>query len=366
MFNKEFLILIVIIFLGLLNVYGQNIPQNPNQIDSQNRKQGKWTLYYNEKDELLNNEKGATYYRIAEYKDNKPIGTTKFYYIKNHQLYFEGQVGDEIDGQIQSLKGLNKWYWDNGNLMRIMEFDNQGNLIKFKEYEQDGKEVPQEIIAAKQNYIQAIQKFNEKKYEEALKIYEDCKKYLNYENFKVDYFYLVYDAGRAAQNIKQFGKAFKYFEEAVLIAEKHFGDNHDSYFDALDKAAEAALLTNNIVRYDFYVDKIKSFVEKKYGKNSQEYIGVMNSAAFSYYYKQDYEKAAKTMVNILPLQEKLTGKNHKDYALLLYNIGTCYYELKKCQEALPYLQEAKKLMENLNMQSSKDYQGAVSKINNCK
>ncbi len=362
--NLIFLI-VTILFYSFL--WGQHIPQNPNQKDAQNRKQGKWTLLYDAGYQNVESPKDAFYYRIAEYKDDKPIGKTQYYFVSNGKMHFEGEVAQEKEQVVYQLKGFCVWYHDNGNKMREIDFDDKGNIKNLKQYDRNGKLLPQEVLNAIDKLIQADQLFEQKKYEEALKLYDEVKPLLNIEILgTTDYYSLLVNTALCSKQIKMYGKANKYFTEALSIVEKHYGKESKQYGLVLEQSADLALLTNNIAQYDFLIEELKKYYEKTKGKNSKEYIAVLNDAAFSYYYKQDFEKAAKMMEEVMPLQEKLTGKNSQDYAILVYNIACCYYELKNCNRAMPFLNEAKKLFESLNLQSSNNYKGTIQKIQNCK
>lgn len=359
--------LISIILLWNIALWGQNIPKSPNQKDAQNRKQGKWTLLYDANYELVNSEKDAVYYRIADFKNNQSIGKTQYYFVSNGKLHFEGEVLEEADKSVEKLKGFCIWYYDNGNKMREIDFDDKGNMKTIVQYDRNGKLLSQEVLDAINQFVQANQLYNEKKYQEALKIYEEIKPLLNIDILgPQDYYYMISNIALCSKHLKLYGKAAKFFDESLQILEKHYGKEDSEYGFILEQAADAALLTNNISKYDFLMEELKKFYEKTKGKNSKEYVAILNSAAFSYYYKRDYEKAAKLMEEVIPLQEKITGKNHQDYAILIYNIACCYYELKNCSKAMPYLNESKQLFEKLNLQSSNNYKGAVQKIQNCK
>lgn len=361
------LVLIVFIVLYDTVIWGQNIPKNPNQKDAQNRKQGKWTLLYNANYESVISEKDAFYYRIADFKDNKSVGKTQYFFVSNGKLHFEGEVLEETEKSVEKLKGFCVWYYENGNKMREIDFDDKGNIKTINQYDRNGKPYTQEVLDAINKFSEANQLYEQKKYQEALKLYEEAKQTLNIDILgEADYYYLISGIAICSKQLKIYGKAAKYFDEALPIVEKYYGKEHSEYGFILEQSADVALLTNNINKYDFYIEELKKFYEKTKGKNSKEYVAILNDAAFSYYYKQDFEKAAKIMEEIMPLQEKLIGKNSQEYAILVYNIACCYYELKNCNKAMPFLNEAKKIFENLNLQSSNNYKGAVQKIQNCK
>ena len=68
---------LVLISVALL---AQNIPVNPNVTDVKGLRQGIWTICFNEKWKVTSNIDSIIYYRIIEYKNDKPVGVVKGYY----------------------------------------------------------------------------------------------------------------------------------------------------------------------------------------------------------------------------------------------------------------------------------------------
>ncbi|MFK8044201.1 MAG: toxin-antitoxin system YwqK family antitoxin [Crocinitomicaceae bacterium] len=118
------------------------VGQELNKVDAQNRKQGKWEVFYNN---------SAEYKYIGEFKDDKPIGIFTYYYysgrIKAKVNYKNGgavtlsEVYHETSGKIKAQgKYINQkkdsvWTY----------FDNVGN-VKSKESYTNGKLEGQRVI----------------------------------------------------------------------------------------------------------------------------------------------------------------------------------------------------------------------------
>jgi CHAT domain-containing protein len=90
--------LFAVFFLLLLNtnvVLSQNIPQNPNKIDQNGLRQGKWTEMLDKDDLITKNKEEATFYRIVEYKDDEKIETgVEYQYYLSGNKYFEGRLSN--------------------------------------------------------------------------------------------------------------------------------------------------------------------------------------------------------------------------------------------------------------------------------
>ena len=70
-------LLTFILFSIQLGVLAQ-IPDNPNFTDSNGLRQGKWTMLVYDKDwSLIEDRSIAQYYRLIEYKDERPIGIVR-------------------------------------------------------------------------------------------------------------------------------------------------------------------------------------------------------------------------------------------------------------------------------------------------
>lgn len=352
-------------FLCFLNwcLYAQ-IPKNPNLKDSKGLKQGKWTQFYDKLYQEVSSSKDAYYYRISEYKDDQPVGITRYYFIEKNQLHFEGNIIKETANKTQ-YQGLCTWFYENGNKMREINFDNQGEPTSFKLFDRKGNELSQEVAQALEQFFQANQLYNDKEYQKAMDIYNKIEPLLSQDVLGDDYHYLILNIAECALKLKLYGKAARYFDKSLPLAKNQFGELHPEYEYVLQKAADAYLLSNNISQFEFVINELKTFYVKTKGTNSKEYVAIINSEAFGYYYHQKYDKALNALKNLLPIQEQITGKKHKDYVTIVKSITDCYEQMNDCKSALPYLREAKALYEELNLTHLNDYQSVIKRLQKC-
>lgn len=346
-----------------VNVFAQ-IPQNPNTKDGKGQKQGKWTQFYDKQYKELPSSNIAFYYRISEYKDNQPIGITRYYFISNNKLHFEGKIVKETADETL-FQGTCAWFYENGNKMREITFDNQGNPTAFKLFDRNGKELSQEVSLAIEQFFQANQLFNSKEYQKAMEIYDKVEPLLMQDILGEDYHYLVLNIAECALKLKLYGKAARFFDKSIPLTKKQFGELDPEYEYVLTKAIDAYLFSNNIPQFEYATNELKTLYEKTKGKTSKEYIATMNGEAFGYFYQQKYDKAINALKQLLPLQEQVTGKKHKDYVTLVKSITDCYKQLNDCKNALPYLKEAQKLYEELNLTQLNDYQSVKKRLQEC-
>jgi CHAT domain-containing protein len=177
----------------------QAIPQNPNQL-SGNVRQGKWTLLFDKDWKEITDPTKTTYYRVIEYKQGKPTGTTRDYFADG-RLQWEGQLLSE-NPDINS--GVCIWYNENGTKQRESTYVN-------------GKREGKEILY-----------FEGKKYAEGT--YTNEQKNLDWIYYGTDYNSL---SGTATQyyNLKEYAKAEASFKQALALAVKTFGTSSVAYRD---------------------------------------------------------------------------------------------------------------------------------------
>lgn len=94
------------------------IPRNPNKLNKNAQKEGKWTVLLTSGFNHTFDKKRAKYYRIAEYKDGLPQGIIKDYFLDG-TLQFEGILLSEFpsvyDGEIRI-------YYQDGTLKKLRTY----------------------------------------------------------------------------------------------------------------------------------------------------------------------------------------------------------------------------------------------------
>ena len=79
------------------------IPINPNKVDEQGRKTGKWTILFDKDWKEIDNIDSTTFYSLITYKEDKPVGKMRDYY-RSGQLQMEATLisenPDTYDGEV--------------------------------------------------------------------------------------------------------------------------------------------------------------------------------------------------------------------------------------------------------------------------
>jgi antitoxin component YwqK of YwqJK toxin-antitoxin module len=135
-----------VFFLLLLNanaVLSQTIPQNPNKIDQNGLRQGKWTILYDKNWQPTKEERLVAYYRIIDYKDSKVQGKIKAYSIDSILLWegsFNSTNLDCASGCEDCLcEGLIIFYYENGNKAQEISYQNGKKHGTARYYDQNSK-----------------------------------------------------------------------------------------------------------------------------------------------------------------------------------------------------------------------------------
>ena len=94
------------------------IPINPNKVDDQGRKTGKWTILYNKDWNKIEDTGEAAFYRLITYKEDKPAGKMGDYY-RSGQIQMEATI---ISEDPETYDGEVIFYNENGNIDEYLFF----------------------------------------------------------------------------------------------------------------------------------------------------------------------------------------------------------------------------------------------------
>ena len=117
-------------------IQAQNIPQNPNVIDQQGKRQGKWTILFDAEWNIIYDYSKAEYYRLIEYQDNLPQGKVLDYYtdgaVQKEAVLLGDRPGPLYQGEViwytkKGYKELIRLYHEGGFIEEI-KFNADGSL----------------------------------------------------------------------------------------------------------------------------------------------------------------------------------------------------------------------------------------------
>ncbi len=108
-------------------------PDSPNRVDSDGRRHGQWTIWLTKTHYETSDQEFVYFYRLATYEHGNIVGTVRDYYP-------EGTLAAEGNIQNEFWHGPVKFYDENGDLEKIIDYQNgveNGEWIKYS----DGKKI---------------------------------------------------------------------------------------------------------------------------------------------------------------------------------------------------------------------------------
>ena len=379
------IILIALVFgLNLSIAQGQLIPQNPNLSDQSGKKQGKWTILYDQDWYETSDEKLAEFYRILSYKDDQIIGKVIDYYksgipqmiadslISENPAKYHGQVTYyRPDGSKENVR-----VWQNGKIIADTAFTIQGEIIEkdWQTFTDEGQKALDEgnLQKALQIYIEAKHQaerefgkahinyitschsvstlyFKSGDHDNAKVIWEEMKplqeKILGKEN--EDYINTCLNLGYVYTWQGYYDQAKSNLLEAKDLTEKIAGKDHETYVDA---TSAIAYLYKNIGEYDqakaLFLE-IKDIEERMHGKESLRYSFTLTNLANLYQTRGKSSEVEALYLEVKKIQEKTVGKNNEYYASTCNNLVIFYIKQTAYKKALPLALEAIHILEEV-------------------
>jgi len=348
----------LIVFLFLCQcVTAQNIPKNLNFTDKDSKRQGKWTILFDKDFKPIEKAAQVSYYRLIEYKDDKPTGTVTDYYL-NGKKQFEGQM--IADRPEEVMDGNCIWYQENGNKSQQATF-NEGQILgEIKEYNSNGT-----LNSEGWNTLteQGMQLYRAGKYEEALPLWERAKVLVEKEFSKENKTYAM-----SLNNLAliyfftgNHAKAEAMYLEVKEIYVKYLDKYDPDYAQSL---SNLALLYSEQGKYakaeTLFLEALK-IKEKTLGKEHLDYIQSLNNLALMYNDQGNYAKAENLLLNVKGVYSRILGKEHPDYATSLNNLAEIYSSEGNYTKAEPLYLEASKIIRNT---LGKDHPHYTASLNN--
>ena len=237
------------------------IPSNPNKIIN-GKREGLWTVLI----DYSKNEKGvwgnyeitdttkADYFRILTYANDKPFGIVNNYYIKTGVLAWTGKL---ISINPDIIDGIEKRYYENGNIISEINFENGKEKINgiYKTYNNNGK------IESEGNFINGtgIEKWY---FEDGVTVSIIIPRKNGFDNGVMQEYY---ESGKIKKetnyiNDKEEGKSKEYFENGVLNIES-------DYINGKKQGVRKIYYKNGKIKYETpYVDGNILGTEKIYNE----------------------------------------------------------------------------------------------------
>ncbi|MBI3481437.1 MAG: tetratricopeptide repeat protein [Bacteroidetes bacterium] len=259
--------IIAFLSLFLFGMVNGQVPLSPNKTNPKGEREGRWTIFFDSNWKVVSDSSDVTYYRLINYKADKPFGIVQDFYKKGTPQFRGAMIEDRPR---EMLDGKATWLNEQG----------------IKE---------QEAIFIKGKPSGAVTLF----YTDG-SVITDSLQSLNQN-------------GLSAYRAKKFEEARVFFEKALIKAKYEFGPNDSWYSDCLFNLASAFVGLGNFSRAEPLFLEAKDLNAKNQGKESEDYLLVLKKLSWFYQQTKSLDKAALYCTELLNLKEKISGKLNKGY-----------------------------------------------------
>ncbi|MBX7125528.1 MAG: CHAT domain-containing protein [Cyclobacteriaceae bacterium] len=313
------------------------IPKHPNVTDAQGLRQGWWTIEFNGDQMRAASPDEIYFYRIIEFKDDKPVGVTRDYFTSG-VLYQEFTL--------LSLKPYGK-----------REFKVDIDYTQpYKVYWEDGSE---NLIAP--NRIQAEMHIKNQRFDLALpftqKALAETEKRLGKKNWC--YAYFLKNMGAIYQSLGNLTKAEPYYIEHMQVTEGLSDSKGVQYVTCVAPLAYLYYLMGDLPAARALYQKQRDRAEAIYGKNSGYYSNALNNLALIFQESGNYRMAREYYTQSLAIREaELSGELLNEdlaYATTLQNLGSILIDENRFGQAREMLRRAAMITERAVGKESAPY-----------
>ncbi len=307
--KQTLLLLLACLLLGI-GVQAQQIPQNPNLTDSEGKRQGKWTILYDANWTIITDAAKAEFYRLIEYKDDKPTGTVTDHY-RNGTVQMEATLladrpEDIMDGT-------------------VIFYDAQGKKEKEALYK-NGQLVSEESFPDPESW-----------------------KALN-------------QTGTQAYYAGDYEKAIEIFEKAKVQAEKEFGTSHEKYAETCNGLANSYLIQGNYTQAELLFVESKEIFAKVLGKEHPNYATACLNLATLYNNQSKQAQAETLYIEAKEIFLKVLGKKDTGYAGSCNGLAGLYDNQGRYAQAEPLYIEAKQIWEEVLGKENPYYATSITNL----
>ena len=225
-----------ILLFGLILCFNQiskaqTIPVNPNLFDEKGR-QGEWTIFFDDIWNVVDSVSNASFYRTITYKDDKPVGPVKDYWLSG-ELQMEAYLLQ--DRPLEIMHGEASIYWRTGELEYTYVFDNgkvdleSTEELLLSRFDQNPKDL---------NVLKALGQFYQKQMRHKEKALKYMKAYLKgviaeHGKSSINYGMASRSIGWVYLRHYDFKNAEPHFLEALKIFEAYKNEYIEMYVHSL-------------------------------------------------------------------------------------------------------------------------------------
>lgn len=372
----------IILLLITTFVFAQEIPTSPNKED-ENGRQGRWTIYYDQNWEIIEDPSQAVFYRLITYVDGIPSGVVRDYF-KSGQLQMEGMMRPDT---AEEMDGIVKYYKESGELEGVDFIRGNRSVeesIELIESDEVLKETRHIVLTLAQLYHEIRSKEagplyqryvrmtkqevgeNSLEYADALRMLAwDYLRHLDFINAEPLFFQakkiidinkiqpsnlsaiIQNDIGDYYTHIGRHEEALKYFLEAQSRAKKLLPP--DDYFHMV-VIHNMASCYRAVGDYEKAVELSTIAVNdcmERFGRYHRETANSTKALAYAYNGLGDGVKHRELLGEVLEIYKELYGDTHNEYLSVMYDIGISHISSGEIMEGSKLYQVVYKKFEVL-------------------
>lgn len=318
----------------------QKIPISPNQIDTDGKRQNKWTILYDQDWNIIQDKSKAAFYRLITYKDDKPMG-------KVFDMYANGKKQMETnllaDRPQDVMNGETSFYREDGSKEKLQVYLN-GILTDEINYHPDGSIVFENwkrldslatLYESQRDYFLAFEAWNKARLKAAK---EFGRAHANYVK-------TVINLGHVCVATGNYAMAEAFHSEALKIQTEILGAQNLACGKTLMNLSQIATQMGDYQKAERQTVKAISIF-----KSSKEYFTYTKAIRVlgeRYIYLKMFEKGEQMFTEALYFLEQNSGKENPMYASTLAVFGELYRVWGKYEKAEPIMLENCAILKNI-------------------
>lgn len=295
--------------------FSQSIPKNPNVTDAKGLRQGKWTILFNEKGLVTASQDSIEYFRIIQYKNDKPYGLVRDFYADG-KLQCEGILLQDRPEEIWDV--ILTSYRKDGSKKSVQTFKNN-KVVKEVVYNLDGTEAKEPFSKITELAMQA------------------------------------YGTG-------DYQKCVVLFERRLEQAKRQLGDRHPNYAESMN---DLGIIYGSLGQFDKAEKahlEAMSILEQTVGMENIFYTSSLVNLGEVYKAQGKYAQAKSLYARTIAIEVNLLGANNPEFALSLRNFAGLYNTLGQYDSALILYELVRKIYERNDLTNSVQDASAMNGI----
>jgi CHAT domain-containing protein/Tfp pilus assembly protein PilF len=154
--------------------------------------------------------------------------------------------------------------------------------------------------------------------------------------------------------------AATYYKQALEIKMKAFGDEHPEYASSLGNLGIVYSEMGDYKAAEPYYRQTVEIIKKAFGEEHPGYASSLGNLGNLYSTMGDYKLAEPYYKQSLEIRKKVLGEEHPDYALSLNNFGHFYFDKNDFISAEPYFKQSAEIYKNALGEEHPDYLDALT------